>query len=282
MTIGDLDREWLGKDDLITVVGLDEVGKGAWAGPVTVAAVAIQSPTVLVAMGVNDSKQLSPPVRDRLAPLIKDKVISWAIQHVGEGAIDRIGIEGATAQAAQRAFEAVAVRSRGPLVALMDGYPIKVRFQEAWRTNYIPKGDTKSAAIAAASIIAKVSRDRLMSNHYDIDYPGYYFHQHKGYGTKLHTQCLEELGPCGCHRMSFKPIKRHTPNPIGVVRLKKSKELAPLLEAPLNAVLETVMELKLEEVLKDTRSRLILDGTDDNKLGLRLMYMRRVLCDQTF
>jgi ribonuclease HII len=275
------DKKYLAEHPYCTIIGLDEVGKGAWAGPVTVGAVAIKSTIPLGAMGVDDSKSLTPRKRETLAPMIKKKSLAWAVHHSDAKVIDTIGIERATNLAMEMAFFSVAYRARGPIIALVDGNPSGITLRQAYRTYFIPKGDTTSLAIGGASIIAKVSRDTLMAERYEDDFPGYGFAQHKGYGTAIHTKALDNLGPCGIHRMTFKPVKQSmegvetTP-----VKLQDHKTLKRFTEVSPNELMETAeMDRELRNELLATECRLLLDGSPDNKAGINLMILRRLLLD---
>ena len=176
------------------VCGIDEAGRGPLAGPVCAAAVIL--PEEYELPGLNDSKKLSPKARDELFDRILASAVAWGIGWADEKEIDRINILQATFQAMGRAFSSL---SRTPDHAFVDGnrpprLPVPVRC--------VVGGDGKYDCIAAASILAKVSRDRLMLE-YDGKYPGYGFAKHKGYGTKAHYAALEALGPCPIHRMTF-------------------------------------------------------------------------------
>lgn len=174
--------------------GIDEAGRGPLAGPV-VAAACILDPDVPI-YGLDDSKKLSPKKRDALYDEITKKAKAFCVIRVEPEEIDRINILEATKNAMRAAVKGLSVN---PDVLLIDavnltgtGIPVKP----------IIKGDAKSNSIAAASILAKVSRDRIMEE-YDKEYPGYGFAQHKGYGTAAHYAAIHELGISPIHRMSF-------------------------------------------------------------------------------
>lgn len=174
--------------------GIDEAGRGPLAGPV-VAAACILDPDVPI-YGLDDSKKLSPKKRDALYDEITKKAKAFCVIRVEPEEIDRINILEATKNAMRAAVKGLSVK---PDVLLIDavnltgtGIPVKP----------IIKGDAKSNSIAAASILAKVSRDRIMEE-YDKEYPGYGFAQHKGYGTAAHYAAIHELGISPIHRMSF-------------------------------------------------------------------------------
>jgi len=180
------------------IVGLDEVGRGAWAGPVVAAAV-VFAPQQDLPKGINDSKKLSPKKRAELEPLIKKTAIAWAWGEVGVETITQLGISAATQLAMKQAVSKLAIT---PDFYLIDY--IKLRDFSLHPQKAIPKGDALSLTIAAASILAKVHRDQLMINLHQED-SRYCFHQHKGYGTKLHRECLVNYGPSPHHRPTFIP-----------------------------------------------------------------------------
>lgn len=181
------------------IAGVDEVGRGPLAGPVVAGAV-ILDPVRPIA-GIADSKQLTAAARERLAPLIQAQAVAWALGRAEVEEIDQLNIFHASLLAMQRAIAALSV---APSLVLVDGkhcppscYPIRA----------IVKGDQTVAAIAAASIVAKVARDAEMVK-LDTHYPGYGFEAHKGYPTRRHLAALEALGSCPLHRRSFRPVGR--------------------------------------------------------------------------
>lgn len=176
------------------VCGVDEAGRGPLAGPVCAAAVIL--PPGLEIPGLNDSKKLTDKKRRALYDIITAQAVSFGIALASEQEIDEINILQATFLAMQRAMEQLAP---APELALIDGNRAK-DFGLPVRT--IVGGDGLSASIAAASILAKVTRDRLMEE-YDGQYPQYGFAVHKGYGTKRHYAALREFGPCPIHRQTF-------------------------------------------------------------------------------
>lgn len=178
------------------VVGIDEVGRGAWAGPVVVGAV-VFSPQRSVPDGINDSKLLSANVREKLSDQIKNCALSFSLGIVGVNFINRFGIGKAT-QAAMR--QAIRNLNPKPDFHLIDAFYIKNLKKSNQRP--IVKGDQKSCSIAAASIIAKVARDQMMVG-LSTKYPEYYFDSHKGYGTKRHQEMIQKNGFCSLHRRSF-------------------------------------------------------------------------------
>ena len=181
-------------DGVKLVCGVDEAGRGPLAGPVCAAAVIL--PPELVIPGLNDSKKLTDKKRRELYDVITAEAVSYGIAFASEKEIDEINILQATFLAMARAMEKLTPQ---PELALIDGNRAK-DFGLPVRT--IVKGDSLSASIAAASILAKVTRDRLMEQ-YDEAYPQYGFVIHKGYGTKRHYEALREFGPSPIHRMTF-------------------------------------------------------------------------------
>ena len=180
------------------VVGIDEAGRGPLAGPVTAGAVIL--PEGYHHEEVNDSKKLSESRREKIyEDLIGDESVVWAWGLAEAEEIDRINILQATYLAMARAVEALSMK---PDVALVDGRAVKgLPVQH----RAVIKGDSLSLSIAAASIIAKVERDRIMRG-YALGFPEYGFDKHKGYGTKLHLERLNQYGPCKIHRKSFAPV----------------------------------------------------------------------------
>ncbi len=177
-----------------TLCGVDEAGRGPLAGPVCAAAVIL--PRGLVIDGLNDSKKLAERRREQLYDEIKEKALHWAVAFAGVEEIETLNILGATYLAMNRAIAGLGVV---PELALIDGNRAK---GVEYDTRCVVGGDGKCADIAAASIMAKVTRDRLMCE-LDVQYPGYGFARHKGYGTAAHYAALRELGPCPAHRLSF-------------------------------------------------------------------------------
>ena len=177
------------------VCGVDEAGRGPLAGPVCAAAVIL--PEGLEIEGLNDSKKLSEKRREALYDVIKEKAIAYSIAFASVEEIEEHNILQATFMAMTRAVEGLSVTAD---YALIDGNKIPPQLRVP--ADYIIGGDAMSASIAAASVLAKVTRDRLMVEMEDI-YPGYDFKKHKGYGTKVHREALLELGPSPIHRISF-------------------------------------------------------------------------------
>ncbi len=175
------------------VCGVDEAGRGPLAGPVCAAAVVL--PKGHIISGVNDSKKLTEKKREALFDVIKEEAVAYSIATASEKEIDELNILQATYLAMKRAVEGLGIAN----YAMIDGNRIPPLDIPA---ECIIKGDGKSMSIAAASILAKVTRDRYMLEMAE-KYPQYQFEKHKGYGTKLHYQMLDEFGPCELHRQSF-------------------------------------------------------------------------------
>ncbi len=180
------------------VCGVDEAGRGPWAGPVSAAAV-ILNPDDLPP-GIDDSKALTEKRRTALEVEIKSRAVAWAVGFASVEEIDDLNILHATGLAMRRAVEALA---HPPVHALVDG---NYRFKLPCAVTPVVKGDSRSLSIAAASILAKTARDRLMIE-MDATYPGYGFASHKGYNAPAHQKALQTLGPCPEHRRSWAPIK---------------------------------------------------------------------------
>ena len=176
------------------ICGIDEAGRGPLAGPVVAGAVIL--PPDCEILYLNDSKKLSPKRRQELFAEIQEKAVAWSIGIVDVGEIDRINILQATYEAMREAIGKLAVT---PDLLLNDAVTIP---EVTVRQVPIIKGDAKSISIGAASIVAKVTRDRLMVQ-YDEVYPMYGFASNKGYGARAHIEALEEFGPCPIHRKSF-------------------------------------------------------------------------------
>lgn len=180
------------------VAGIDEAGRGPLAGPVVAAAV-ILSPEAPVE-GVNDSKKLTEQRRERLFELIMTRAFAVGVGQVDAATIDQINILQATRRAMLAAVQAL---SASPDLLLIDGI---TTIASPLPQHTIKQGDSRSASIAAASIIAKVTRDRMMAA-YDELYPAYGFLRHKGYGSAAHLAALRQHGPCPIHRMTFAGVK---------------------------------------------------------------------------
>lgn len=192
MELFEFDAEYYNKYEYIA--GVDEVGRGPLAGPVCAAAVIL--PKGLVIDGVNDSKKLTEKRREAIYEVIKKDAIAWAVAFVEPEVIDEINIRQATHLAMQKAVDALEVKAE---FLLVDGSD-RIDFNTP--SEYIIKGDAKSQSIAAASVMAKVTRDRYMVE-MAKEYPHYAFEKNKGYGTKLHIEGIREVGLCPLHRRSF-------------------------------------------------------------------------------
>lgn len=177
-----------------SVCGVDEAGRGPLAGPVCAAAVIL--PDGVIIDGVNDSKKLSEKKRESLFDVIREQALSYSIAYATVDEIEEINILNATMLAMRRAIDGLDIKAD---YAMIDGNKIPPIDIDA---ECIVKGDAKSMSIACASILAKVSRDRLLYK-YAEEYPMYGFDKHKGYGTKVHREAILKYGPCPYHRKSF-------------------------------------------------------------------------------
>ncbi|WP_294663780.1 ribonuclease HII [uncultured Ruminococcus sp.] len=177
-----------------SVCGVDEAGRGPLAGPVCAAAVIL--PEGVIIDGVNDSKKLSEKKRESLFDVIREQALSYSIAYATVDEIEEINILNATILAMRRAIDGLDIKAD---YAMIDGNKIPPLDIDA---ECIVKGDAKSMSIACASILAKVSRDRLLYK-YAEEYPMYGFDKHKGYGTKVHREAILKYGPCPYHRKSF-------------------------------------------------------------------------------
>ena len=177
-----------------SVCGVDEAGRGPLAGPVCAAAVIL--PEGVIIDGVNDSKKLSEKKRESLFDVIREQALSYSIAYATVDEIEEINILNATMLAMRRAIDGLDIKADYEMI---DGNKIPPIDIDA---ECIVKGDAKSMSIACASILAKVSRDRLLYK-YAEEYPMYGFDKHKGYGTKVHREAILKYGPCPYHRKSF-------------------------------------------------------------------------------
>lgn len=204
-----LERAWLARGHAV-VAGSDEVGRGPLAGPVTVGVVSVDASTGRPPPGLRDSKLLSPPAREALVPRIGAWAVACAVGHASAAEIDELGIMRALRLAGERALAALAVP---PDLVLLDGNydwyrrpPPTARSPLAEgpsRVELRVKADLACASVAAASVVAKVARDRLMEE-LAAAYPAYGWHANKGYGTADHLVALRALGPCAEHRRSWR------------------------------------------------------------------------------
>ncbi|MCR2820738.1 ribonuclease HII [Lederbergia panacisoli] len=185
------------KQGFTFIAGIDEVGRGPLAGPVVSAAVILNENSYI--RGLNDSKKLTEKKREELYTQIMDAAVAVGIGVISAEEIDEINIYEATKKSMLAAVQNLSVQ---PDYLLIDAMKINSIYPET----SIVKGDAKSVSIAAASVIAKVTRDRIMKDYHN-KYPEYGFHLHMGYGTKLHLAALNEHGPCSIHRNTFAPIK---------------------------------------------------------------------------
>ena len=180
------------------VCGVDEAGRGPWAGPVSAGAVILDPKKI--PKGLDDSKKLTAKAREALELEIKAKALAWGVGFASVEEIHELNILHATGLAMCRAIEALAIQ---PALALVDG---NYRFKLPCEVTTVVGGDGKSKSIAAASILAKVARDRLMTE-MDALYPAYGFARHKGYNAPIHIEALVTHGPCAIHRLSWRPVK---------------------------------------------------------------------------
>lgn len=181
------------------VAGIDEAGRGPLAGPVVAAAVIL--PEGCAIQGLTDSKKLSPRQREQLAAEIQERAVVWGVGISDAAMIDKINILEATRRAMESALACMALQ---PDYLLIDALSIKTAVPQRG----IVKGDLLSHSISAASVIAKVTRDRLMESCHQI-YPQYNFHKHKGYGTKEHREKIRIHGPCAIHRKTFRCVREY-------------------------------------------------------------------------
>lgn len=196
------------------VAGVDEAGRGPWAGPVVAAAVILDP--ARVPKGLDDSKKLSPQMREWLYDAIQDSAIAFGVGVVEAHEIDEINILRATFNAMGDAVRRLSI---APSLVLVDGNR-SPEFPCPSRT--IVNGDSISDSIAAASVVAKVTRDRIMRQR-AIAFPQYGFDKHKGYGTALHAEALKTFGPCTEHRLSFAPVRAHLDTRCGGTRIQETQ-----------------------------------------------------------
>ncbi len=199
-----LDQMWIyereaQKEGYGAIAGLDEAGRGPWAGPVSAAAVIL--PPDFYLEGVNDSKKLSAKKREQLAAEIRRRALDWSVVLVSPQKIDELNILEATRSAMTQAIQTLSVQ---PDCLLLDA--VTLPGVSGVRQVPIIKGDAKSISIACASILAKVTRDQAMDA-YDSLYPGYGLARHKGYGTKQHQEALAAQGVSPIHRFSYRPVR---------------------------------------------------------------------------
>ncbi|PQV64812.1 RNase HII [Abditibacterium utsteinense] len=202
------DREQeLHKRGFKCVAGVDEAGRGPLAGPVVAGATVLPREFAWKYFGqLNDSKQLSAKKREELCEIIKAQA-AWGLGVVSHLEIDEMNIRRASWEAMRRAIVDLVARfpAQTPAYILVDGLPVR-EMEWPWPYEALVKGDTRSTSIAAASIVAKVSRDAFMAQ-MDDEFPGYGFAAHKGYPTRAHYAALRELGACAIHRRTFAPVR---------------------------------------------------------------------------
>jgi ribonuclease HII len=187
------------KEGYKLIAGLDEAGKGAWAGPIVAAAVIL--PPKLKIPSLNDSKLLSPNKREKIFILISKQAVNWSVGIISKKTIDQVGIQKANFLAMEKALTRLFIQ---PDYLLIDYLKLKnINFPSL----SLVDGDKKVTSIAAASILAKVTRDYIMIRE-DRKFPPYGFAQHKGYGTELHFQMIQKHGLSPLHRQSFQPMRR--------------------------------------------------------------------------
>jgi len=198
----------LWKKGLKRVAGIDEAGRGPLAGPVTAAAVFLIPNSKFLIHKLKDSKKLSPKKREEFYKILtKHPAIKWGIGRVSEKVIDKINIKNAAELAMEKALENLEKKmGKKANFLIIDGNQLKNHQLKTKNYKLIVKADEKVFSCAAASILAKVYRDRIMGK-YHQKYPRYGFNEHKGYPTKLHFKRLKKYGPCKIHRKSFKPVK---------------------------------------------------------------------------
>jgi len=185
------------------IAGLDEAGRGAWAGPVVAAAVIlpVDSANLIHNLSeVHDSKRLTPNKREQLFEIIQKVALAVSVGIASPSTVDKLNVVGATRYAMHQALDKLHITTDYLLLDHLTLPTINLP-QDSF-----PKADSISLTVAAASIIAKVTRDRLMVE-FNQTYPTYAFDRHKGYGTKIHQAALAQYGPCPLHRMSFKPLR---------------------------------------------------------------------------
>lgn len=199
------EEQHLWQAGFVCVAGIDEVGRGALAGPVVAAAVVLPSQTELPPdmWTVDDSKQVPPRRRQQLCTLIQETALATGTGLVSAAQIDHVGIVAATRQAMVQAITEIQLHGFAVDFLLIDFLTLNLPLPQKG----IVRGDSHSLSIAAASIVAKVTRDRWMDELANV-FPAYGFEQHKGYATAAHRQALEQFGPCAEHRRSFSPVSQ--------------------------------------------------------------------------
>lgn len=215
------------RNGLGPVAGVDEVGRGACAGPLVVAACVLGPNRMDSLVSLDDSKKLGPAERERLFPLIRRYALAYHVVFIPSAEVDRLGVHRANIEGMRRAVAGLSVR---PGYVLSDGFRVPGL---AVPSLPVIGGDAAAACIAAASVLAKVSRDRLMVD-MEQHHPGYGFAEHKGYSTPAHSAALAELGPCGEHRYSYVNVRRAAET-AGVRRAAETagvrRDMAPMRHA---------------------------------------------------
>jgi ribonuclease HII len=187
----------IGYNKPMVILGIDEVGRGCWAGPLVAGAVVLERPL----KGVRDSKQLSRQARERLVPLIQRRAIAYGLGWVEPAEVDRLGLTASVRLAYRRAMELISIEVDKIII---DG---NYNFlADDPRSEAIIRADADIPSVSAASIIAKVARDAYMREQAKL-YPAYGFERHVGYGTAVHRAALLKHGPCALHRLSFRPLR---------------------------------------------------------------------------
>ena len=225
--------------------GVDEVGRGSLAGPVTAAAV-ILKPNIKIE-GLKDSKALSQKKREELEPIIKENAVSWNVTSLVREEIDRTNILKASLKCMQEAVEGLDIT---PEKILVDGEsPLETEMP----CEAIISGDKKIQSIMAASILAKVNRDRYMEN-LKNKYPDYRFEKNKGYGTEVHLLTLDLLGPCQEHRTTFSPVKKVIQS--GLYKYREEAKIRSIIRKLLITKKDTEISVWLEDLNKnETRKK---------------------------
>ncbi|VAX24888.1 Ribonuclease HII [hydrothermal vent metagenome] len=205
----------------LAIAGVDEAGRGPLAGPVVAGAVTLREGAVI--KGLTDSKQLTEKKRNELYDIIIESAVSFCVAHVSHEVIDQINILQATLRAMCKAVEGL---DPEPDFVLIDGMQTILNWPGPQKA--VVKGDTLSLSIAAASVLAKVARDKVMVE-YSRQYPEYGFDRHKGYGSAYHRDAIAKHGPCPIHRKTFRGVREFTEGFIATNKLN-NKEESPQLE----------------------------------------------------
>ena len=246
----------MGKEETFIEAGVDEVGRGPLAGPVTAAAVVL-NPDVKIE-GLKDSKALSKKKREELEPIIKESAMSWSVASLDREEIDRTNILKASLKCMREAVEGLDIT---PEKILVDGEnPLEVSIP----CEAIISGDKKIQSIMAASILAKVNRDHYMES-LENKYPGYGFKKNKGYGTEAHLLALDLLGPCQEHRNSFSPVKKVIED--GIYKYREEAKTR-----------STVRELLITK--KDKEIAVWLEELNKNETRKKFKLVRRLLREE--